>query len=306
MKTRIFINILFALVIGYGLTSCLEGDEMNTPPGGSPPIVEMSYVAPGGTLFNSGLEGRFFAAQALLLSPSDESDTITFAVTIQGRQGGVSEDVNVTLQVDPNAVLDNLSNDKVEYSLMSSDHYTILNNTATIHAGESYVEFKAVFYPSKMDFTKSTMLPITATNDAGMPTSSNYGKLYFHVIGNPIAGLYTWQFIRYSDAAGTGSPDGTSFSGETTVFSPVDPTTINVPTGYYDRANYIITFDNDGNGNLSNFKAVLDPVWLAANWDTAGIQVASGPTITVSPDYTTFTIKYTTLTRNVTDIYVRQ
>lgn len=306
MNTRIFINILCALFIGYGLTSCLEGDEMNTPPGGSPPIVEMSYVSSGGTLFNSGLEPRFFAAQALLLSPADESDTIEFAVTIQGVQGGVSEDVNVSLQIDPGAVLDNIANDKVEYSLMSTDLYQLINTTGTIPAGQSYVTFQLVFFPTKMDFTKSTMLPITVTNDAGMPTSSNYGKLYFHVIGNPIAGLYTWEFIRYSDPAGTVGPDATSFSGETAVFSPVDPTTINVPTGYYDQANYIITFDNDGNGNLSNFKAVLDPVWLAANWDPAGIQVASGPTITVSPDYTTFTVKYTTLTRNVTDIYVRQ
>lgn len=306
MNTRIFINILLALVIGYGLTSCLEGDEMNTPPGGSPPIVEMSYVSEGGTLFNSGLEPRFFAAQALLLSPAAERDTVHFAVTIQGVQGGVTDDVNVTLQVDPNSVLDNIANDKVEYSLMPSDQYQLTQTTATIPAGQSYVEFELIFFPSKMDFTKSTMLPITATNDAGMPTSSNYGKLYFHVIGNPIAGLYTWQFIRYSDPGATGSPDATSFEGETAVFSPVDPTTINVPTGYYDHANYIITFDNDGSGNLTNFKAVLDPVWLAANWDSAGIQVATGPTITVSPDYTTFTIKYTTLTRNVTDIYVRQ
>jgi hypothetical protein len=278
---------------------------MNTPPGGSPPIVEMSYVAEGGTLFNSGLEPRFFAAQALLLSPADETDTVSFAVTVQGG-GGVSQDVNVTLQIDPNAVLDNIANDKVAYGLMPTDQYKLMSTTGTIPQGQSYVEFKIVFFPNKMDFTKSTMLPITATNDADLLTSSNYGKLYFHVIGNPIAGLYTWQFIRYSNPAGTGSPDATSFSGETTVFSPVDPTTINVPTGYYDRANYIITFDDDGAGNLSNFKAVLDPVWLAANWGPAGIEVATGPTITVSPDHKTFTIKYTTLTRNVTDIYVRQ
>jgi hypothetical protein len=301
MKTNILIKALCVLACGFGLTSCLEGDQMNTPPGGSPALVEISYVAPGGTLFNTGL--RYFGAQALLLSPADETDTITFAVTIQGN---VEQDVNITLEIDPNALLDNFAVDKVNYTLMPTDQYQILNTTATIPQGQTFAEFKIVFFPSKMNFASSTILPITATNDAGLVTSSNHGKFYPHLIGNAIAGLYTWQFIRYSNPAGTGSPDGTSFSGETAVFAPVDPTTINVPTGYYDRANYIVTFEDDGNGNLSNFKAVLDPVWLAANWDPAGIAVATGPTITVSPDYTTFTIKYTTGTRNVTDVYVKQ
>jgi hypothetical protein len=66
-----------------------------------------------------------------------------------------------------------------------------------------------------------------------------------------------------------------------------------------------MTFDDDGSGNLSNFKAVLDPAALAADWDPNGIAVATGPTISVSGDYKVITLKYTTLTRNVTDIYTK-
>jgi hypothetical protein len=299
MKLNIITKLFCFLTAGSMLTSCLEGDEMNTPPGVHTPIVQMTYVQPGGTLINTGL--RYFGAQALLLSPADDADTVTFAVTVQGP---VKQDVTVTLEVKPEHALDNLPNDGVEYSVMTPDQYKFLSTSATIPQGKTSAEFQIVFYPPNMDFSESTILPITASNDAGLTTSSNYGLFYPHVIGNAIAGVYDWQFIRYSNPQGTGSPDATSFTDET-VFSPVDPTTVLVPTGYYTQPNYIITFDND-NGVLSNFKAVIDPAAVAADWDPAGIVIATGPTITVSPDYQTFTIKYTTLTRNVTDVYTRK
>jgi hypothetical protein len=264
--------------------------------------VEMTYVNPPGvgTLINSGL--RYFGAQALLLNPADAADTLTFAVTIQGP---VSQDVTVNLEVRPEAANDNLANDGVAYGLMTSSMYKFLSTSAVIPQGKTYAEFQVVFYPPAIDFTKSTILPITATNDAELTTSANYGMLYFHVIGNALAGLYTWDFIRCSTPSCSGGPDGQTFYGRSTVLSPVDPETVLVPTGYFSQPNYIITFD-DNNGVLTNFKAVLDPVALAADWDTQGISVATGPTITVSPDHKVITVKYTTLTRNVTDIYTKK
>jgi len=298
MKLNIIAKLMCVLVVGATLTSCLEGDEMNTPPGSSPALVEMTFVQPGGTLINTGL--RYFGGQALLLSPADLTDTIDFAVTIQGP---VKQDVTVTLELKPDHALDNLPNDGVNYKVMSANQYKLLQTSATIPQGQTYANFQIVFYPPNINFTESTILPITASNDAGLTTSANYGVFYPHIIGNAIAGLYTREFIRYGTPAGTGSPDIHTFT--TQVFSPVDPNTILVPTGYYTAPNYIITFTNT-NGVLSNFKAILDPAALAADWDPAGIQVASGPTITVSSDYKKFTVKYTTLTRNVTDIYTKQ
>src|SRR5687767_3518079 len=158
MKFNITAKIFCALFLGCTVMSCLDGDEMNTPPGGSPSLVAMTYVSPGGTLFNSGL--RYFGAQALLLSPADEADTVTFAVTIQGP---VDRDVTVTLQVRPEAALDNLASDGVEYTMMTDAQYDLLSTTAVIPQGETYAEFQAVFYPPNMDFSESTILPITAT-----------------------------------------------------------------------------------------------------------------------------------------------
>jgi hypothetical protein len=187
MKKNIFIKALSFLAVGYGMASCLDGDPMNTPPGASPPLVEMSYVLSGGTQLNSGLTR--FPQQALLLGPADEADTITFAVAVQGN---VDRDVNVTLQLDNNAINDNLANDGVQYEVWPTDEYQLLSTSATIPQGKNYAEFKVVFFPPKINFAKSYMLPITATNDAGYVVSSNFGKLYFHQIGNAIAGLYNW------------------------------------------------------------------------------------------------------------------
>src|SRR5689334_17826988 len=103
MKKNIIAKILSIAAIGYGMTSCLDGNQMNTPPGGSPNLVEMSYVSPGGTLINSGLP--YFPAQALILGPADEADTVTFQVAVQG--GNVDRDVTVTLKLTPDNALDN-------------------------------------------------------------------------------------------------------------------------------------------------------------------------------------------------------
>jgi len=301
MKKNIFIKALSFLAVGYGMASCLDGDPMNTPPGASPPLVEMSYVLSGGTQLNSGLTR--FPQQALLLGPADEADTITFAVTVQGN---VDRDVNVTLQLDPNAIND--ATDGVEYAYWPADEFQLLNTTATIPQGKNYAEFQIVFFPPKIDFAKSYMLPITATNDAGYVTSSNFGKLYFHQIGNAIAGVYTWDFIRCSDPACSAGPDGQTKYGRTTVLAPQDPTTVTVPTGYFSQPNYIITFKQDADGTLHDFRAILDPVALAADWDTNNppIVVASGPTILAENNNTKFTLHYTTGTRNVTDIFTKK
>ncbi|HEX8041266.1 MAG TPA: DUF1735 domain-containing protein [Chryseosolibacter sp.] len=301
MKLNITIKLMIFFLGAFAFTSCLEGDEMNTPPDGSKAILEMTNNSKGGTLVNSGI--RYFGNQALLLNPTVDNDTMTFAVTLQG-VASYDKDINVTLVTPSEALDDYYYSDSIVYQMMPSTGYTMLSTTGVIPKGQSYAEFKVVFHPSQINLGENYMLPITATNDANLPISSNYGYVYYHSIGNPIAGPYSWEFIRYSDPAATGSPDATSFSGESTVFAPINPTTVTVPTGYYTQPNYIISFKNT-NGVLSNFTVKIDPDAIK-DWATAGVVVATGPTILVENNNTKFTIKYTTLTRNCTDIYIRQ
>lgn len=184
MRLHIF-KVLCLILTPLIATSCLDGDLMNTPEDATSAIVQMSFNPDGGTTVNSGL--RYFANGALLYPPTDEVDTATYAVTIQGT---VTKDVTVTIATPEDALDDYLYGDKINYQMMPDSVYDFVNTTAVIKAGQNYAEFKIAFYPNKIDFTKDLMLPVTATNDASLTTSSNFGFVYFHVVGNPYAGSY--------------------------------------------------------------------------------------------------------------------
>lgn len=313
MKFKSTIKILTFFLVFYTLTSCLEEGPMNTPPGESDAIIQMSYNANGGTLVNSGI--RYFGAQALTYPPTDEVDTATFAVTLQGVDA-LSEDLTVTLVTPEEALDDYYYADSIAYEMMPDSLYEFVGSTTgVIKAGESYVEFQVRFFPSKMDLKKNYMLPVTATNNASLPTSSNYGYVYFHAIGNPIGGIYTWDFQRYDCQNGPAAcalNSGASFTGEDVVFAPTSETAIKVPTGYYVQPNYLISF-TDNEGVLSDFEAEIAPDELKGAFTDNGVTVVKAPVITVDntdPAHPVYTVTYTvfngTAYRYCIDTYTKQ
>src|SRR6478609_1680031 len=243
MKAKLFISLLSLFAVASTLTSCLEGDDENTPPKNAAPILQMTNNPTGGPTVNSGL--NYFSAQALSYPASHTVDTATFAVSIQGI-ASLGDDLPVTLSTPAEALDDYFETDGIVYEMMPSTYYELMSTSGVIKAGEGFAEFSVKFFPNKFDPTKNYMLPITASNDAGLPMSGNYGYVYYHIIGNPIAGAYKWDFIRYSNPEGTGSPDGQTKYGRDAVISPSNPTTATVKMGYFDTPNYIITFDNNG------------------------------------------------------------
>jgi hypothetical protein len=177
---RSTIKLIFFFTAAIGLTSCLDGDDQNIPADTSQSILELLYVPSGGTTINSGL--TYFSGAEISLSPSDEADTATFVVSLQGSKE-LSKDLTVNLMVDGNAVNDNFASDSINYVIMPDSLYTFINKTAVIKANERSAEFKAVFYSSKIDSTKNYALPVTATNDGNIDVSSNFGHIYFHILG---------------------------------------------------------------------------------------------------------------------------
>lgn len=291
-----FTNItikLFAFFLGvYTLTSCLEGDDMNMPPDGSTPFIMMTNNPEGGTILNSGI--RYFSNQALLLDPTIDNDTMVFAVALEG-VASFNKDVNVTLSIPPDALDDYFDVDKIPYEMMPADGYTMLSTTGVIPKGKSFAEFKVVFHPSKIDLTKNYMLPITATNDANIVTSSNYGYVYYHSIGNPLAGPYELSYRRYNSADSVGALAGTLES--TAIFAPNDGTTLQVLGGYATtvgiNAPYVLTF-KETNGQFSDFKLSMDPALTGGLTDN-GIEITEGPLIVkavVTPNYRYFKFMY--------------
>ncbi|MCF0059738.1 DUF1735 domain-containing protein [Dyadobacter sp. CY356] len=300
---RSIIKSIFFLAAALSLTSCLDGDEQNIPADSSQSILELLYIPPGGTTINSGL--TYYANAALTYPATDEADTATFVVSLQGSKE-LSKDLTINLTVNGNAANDNFASDSIKYVLMPDSLYTFINKTAVIKAGERSAEFKVIFYPSKIDATKNFALPVTATNDGNIDISSNFGHIYFHAIGNPIGGAYSWDYDRY-DSQDKSVASTSSFKGKSTIFSPVDPTTIKVSTGYY-NTHYLISFTNT-NGVLSDFTAVIDPDDVAEVYPVGTITLVTAPKITVTENNTKFVINYVVFNgsayRNITDTFYK-
>ena len=287
------------------LSGCLKKDNMNID-GDNPSasVYTMEYIQSGGTTINSGLQ--YFGGGALTFPSSHTADTATFNVRLAGASPA-SSDISITVGQDTKALLDNFSKDSIPYESMPDSLYKFISNTAIIKKGETMASFKVIFYPSKINATKNYMLAATVVNNAGYSISKNFGHIYFHTIGNPIAGAYLWEFIRYNNQDGSGSPS-THNTGQPATFAPISPTVVSVPTGYYTQPNYLISFKNTG-GVLSNFAAVIDPAQIPDYFTAGGVSIVTGPTITVSADRKSFTLKYVVFNgsayRNITDIFTK-
>ena len=133
-----------------------------------------------------------------------------------------------------------------------------------------------IVFPSKVDPSLNLLLPISIkTVPDGSTISTDFGTIYYHFIGNPLAGAYIWDFTRFNASDSTGANSGHSVG--TTSFAPDDPTTIEVPSGYFTQPRYVLTFDNNG-GVLSNFQVSLNAADVAT-MHTNGVDVGSAPVI---------------------------
>lgn len=247
-----------------------------------------------------------FQGRLLLIPLRTLQDTATFVVSLAGAST-FSKDLNITLGVDANAVNDNIGSDDIDYKLMPDSLYTFITKTAVIKAGERSAKFHVIFYPSKIDATENYGLPVTATNDGSVDISSNFGTVYFHAIGNPIAGSYKWNYDRYNTADKSDALHSTSFAGHETILAPVNPTTVRAETGYL-GVHYLITLTNT-DGVLSNFKAVIDPDDVAGTFADNTVTITSAPVLTVSENNTKFVINYVVFngsaSRNITDTFYK-
>lgn len=243
-------------IIAIGLTGCLK-DKFGTDlyATGSP-ILEFEYPqGGGGSDIGTGLE--YFGGGALLYPPTDLADTTFFIVNLASTNT-LGKDVSITIGNDPKAILDNFSKDSINYVAMPDSDYQLLSTTATIKAGQRQDTFYIVFYPSKIDPTQNFMLPITVTSNTGnIPVSGNFGHIYFHTIGNPIAGSYDQEWIRYNASDTSGTPAYDLDLG-TVIFAPLSPTQISVGSQGTGETDYI-SFTNTG-GVLSNFSVAIGTV----------------------------------------------
>jgi hypothetical protein len=251
------------------LTGCLKDDPLNDFDSTAKAIVELPY---------HGLEG--FASDAVLTA--GRTDTIEEDLVVNvASVYPLSTDVNFTVAVDDALRGQYNAQGGVQYEQLPDSTFSFTETTGTIKAGSRLDTLHISFYPGKVDPAINYMLPIKITDASGQTISGNFGAVYYHMIGNPLAGNYIWDFKRWPNAIGpaSGPPDANSFTDVAT-FLPDDPTTVEAPSGYYTQKNYVITFDNN-NGTLSNFKVVPSAAMLA-DFEAGGITITEAPSFVIA------------------------
>jgi hypothetical protein len=246
---RIAITISSLLVLG--LASCLK-DRPNTDLAStqSQYIAEITTSNVNGTpnAPSSGLQ--YFGGATLSFIGAPDVDTVWFTVNIASDYPS-KKDIPVTLGIDNQALSNyNASGPPTTFALFPDSTFTFATKTGTIKAGSRLDTFYVLFNSLKIDPTQSYMLPISITAATGATVSGNMGTIYLHVIGNPLAGVYTWDFTRWNNTDSVGPNSGHSVT--TQPFIPVTATQVEVASGYFAQARYEISFDNNG-GVLSNF-----------------------------------------------------
>ncbi|HLY68441.1 MAG TPA: DUF1735 domain-containing protein [Puia sp.] len=300
---KIFIVISGVFLVS--LSSCLK-DKSPVDFSTLKPILQSEYPAAAS---NNGLGSglQYFGGSALLYPGTDLSDTAIVIVNMDS-PSPLGSSVSGTFGVISTALTAyNSDSLGLQYELMPDSDYSILNGGSfTIPANRRIDTIQVVFYPSKIDPTHNYLLPAGITAAGSYAISQNFNVVYFHTIGNPIAGVYNQEWIRYNTATQTPPPAFDVQEGAV-LFAPVTPTEVDATSGT--GVVYIIDFTNTG-GVLSNF-TVSFPSSGPGSASADGISITSGPTIiTADPTTGTYQFNFTYLNgsgapRNITDIFTK-
>ena len=149
----------------------------------------LSFKSVGGLVTN-------FSNSTLVFDPTSTSETVEFQLEYSGPHV-FDNDVTVTVGLDDAArvAYNSTSGPYNQYEAMPDSMYTINNTTAVIKAGAVFSSTLSItLNPSYFDPAVSYMVPITITSISGAPAdvkkAPSTGTVYFHVIGNPLAGSY--------------------------------------------------------------------------------------------------------------------
>lgn len=284
--------IIIPVFVMLAVTGCLK-DTPNVDFSHLNPMLEITTSNTNSTPNAPSGGMAFFSAATLNFSSAGDPDTIWFTANLASNYP-LNRDVPVSIDIDQAALAAYISDTThVQYQVFPDSTFTIPAKTGVIRAGTRLDTFYVIFHPTKVDPTKSYMLPLTLkTSSSGVGVSGNLSTIYFHFVGNPLAGNYIWDFTRWNNQTGTGTPSGSSFKGQPTTFVPVTPTQVEVADGYYIQPRYEISFTNK-NGVLSNFTVTLNSADVA-QMASAGVTVVSPPKIIIlDPVNKVFEFQYT-------------
>ena len=124
-----------------------------------------------------GLEN--FGAAELQFDPEDQQDSADIDLNIASPKPlGTSLTVTVAV-TDALRAAYNTANG-TDYDPMPDSVYSMPVKSGNIAAGDRLDTIRVIFYPAKIDTTKSFMLPVSISTADGQTISGNFGAIYFH------------------------------------------------------------------------------------------------------------------------------
>jgi Domain of unknown function (DUF1735) len=184
-KFQLFgISLLSVLLLG----SCVKSRVGRTDFSNLQPIV----LIPEG-----GLGG--FSSEALLFPGTDSTDTALFHVNYAATNVAPTDET-ITIGIDQAALSAYNSANTAQYQLFPDSIFSFNTTTITVKKGDNYSNaISLAVFPIKVDPSQNYMLPISIkTVPAGSTISTNFGTIYYHFIGNPLAGSYNDVGTRYN------------------------------------------------------------------------------------------------------------
>jgi hypothetical protein len=163
------IFLLSAVMLVSGLSGCLKDSpsvdftSVQTIIEISPPYAGLEYFDKAALTFDSGAVQSNHQFVVNIASPKTLSATLTITMGID----------------DSSRVAYNKAN-KTIYEALPDTGYSFPKLTGNIPAGARLDTFQIIFYPGKLDMTRSYMLPVSITDAQGKLISGNFHTIYYH------------------------------------------------------------------------------------------------------------------------------
>ncbi len=274
------LNIVIAsLAVGLLVsTSCKKAIVYEPIGDGGQKIVKI--VNYGGMKGTSG-----FAASALVLDLSLPTQSVTVQLELSAPQ---VSDKDLTVTVGYSAAKLAAFNTgqpagSTIFQALTASQYSLSTTTVKIKAGQVLSEpFDIIFRPNQLDVAISYMLPIEIISITGgngdIFAAAGTGTAYFRIIGNFLAGKYTWRYRRWQGQDTTVAPLQDLVS--TTTLLPITATSLMTrelyTESFVDPGKGIVLGFTETGGVLSGFNVSLLPSTVAAI-PAGGFRLIDGP-----------------------------
>jgi hypothetical protein len=201
------------------------------------------------------------------------------------------QDITVTLGIDDNQRTAYNTKNSTNYVAFTNSMYKLMSNKLTISASQHFAKTTVDIYQNKFDPQLSYILPIVITDASGKLLSGNQNTIYFNIIGNKMAGTYTYNGTRknYTGSSASGTPSVSNLTG-TKLAAPVSSSIIAIDYANLGGSSwqYQITFNSDYTAitDVSPNKTMADGIQAGSFTITAPWSYdPSTKTITVHTSY---------------------